>query len=259
MFSISTVLRERASLQPNDIAFTYVDYEHDWDGVAENLTWSQVYRRTLNLAQQLRLSGSTGDRAVILAPQGLEYIISFFGAIQGGLIPVPLAVPLGGVSDERVSSVMRDATPAVILTTSAVVENVREYAQPGEGESAQRSSRSICWTWTAAREGAATARKLFGYRVSAVHLRVDPGAGRSHDHPAKSSVEFRAAGVRLLFRVRRGGIAGVHDRCRGCPSITTWAWCGSRFPVLGGLRAVLTSPVGVPAATGPVDEVDGEQ
>ena len=48
MFSIPNVLRERASLQPNDAAFTYVDYEHDWDGVAETLTWSQLYRRTLS-------------------------------------------------------------------------------------------------------------------------------------------------------------------------------------------------------------------
>src|SRR5271156_5438767 len=115
------------------MAFTFVDYEHDWDGVAESLTWSQVYRRTLNLAKQLRLCGSTGDRAVVVAPQGLEYIISIFGAIQAGLIPVPLSVPLGGVSDERVSSVMHDAAPAAILTTSAVIDNVSEYALPLAG------------------------------------------------------------------------------------------------------------------------------
>jgi long-chain fatty acid adenylyltransferase FadD28 len=70
--SIPGVLRERASLQPNDTAFTFIDYEQDWDGVAENLTWSQLYRRTLNLAQELKDCGSTGDRAVILAPQGLD-------------------------------------------------------------------------------------------------------------------------------------------------------------------------------------------
>ena len=99
-------------------------------GVAESLTWSQLYRRTLNLAQQLRLCGSTGDRAVILAPQGLDYIVSFLGAIQAGLIAVPLSVPLGGASDERVSSVMRDASPAVILTTSSVAGNIAEYVKP---------------------------------------------------------------------------------------------------------------------------------
>ena len=46
--SVQAVLRERASMQPNDTAFTFVDYDQDWAGVAETLTCSQVYRRTLN-------------------------------------------------------------------------------------------------------------------------------------------------------------------------------------------------------------------
>ena len=96
--SIPAVLRERASLQPNDTAFTFIDYEQDWDGVAESLTWSQLYRRTLNVAHELRRCGSTGDRAVILAPQGLDYIVAFLGAMQAGQIAVPLSVPMGGVT-----------------------------------------------------------------------------------------------------------------------------------------------------------------
>ncbi|MGH7292277.1 MAG: AMP-binding protein, partial [Myxococcota bacterium] len=43
--SIRVVLRERASLQPNDTAFTFLDYERDWEGSAESLTWAQLYRR----------------------------------------------------------------------------------------------------------------------------------------------------------------------------------------------------------------------
>ncbi|MGB6764346.1 MAG: AMP-binding protein, partial [Mycobacterium sp.] len=108
--SIPAVLRERASMQPNDTAFTFIDYDQDWDGVAESLTWSQLYRRTLNLAQELTLRGSAGDRAVILAPQGFVYVAAFLAALQAGLIAVPLSVPLGGASDERVSSVLRDAS-----------------------------------------------------------------------------------------------------------------------------------------------------
>lgn len=42
--SIPTALRERASVHPNGAAITYIDYEQDWAGVAETLTWSQLYR-----------------------------------------------------------------------------------------------------------------------------------------------------------------------------------------------------------------------
>ena len=76
--SIPGVLRERASLNPNGAAITYIDYDKTWDGVEETLTWSQLYRRMLNVAEQLKLHGSTGDRAVILAPQDLNTSLDFW-------------------------------------------------------------------------------------------------------------------------------------------------------------------------------------
>ncbi len=134
--SIGSVLRERASLQPDDIAVTFMDYEQDWAGVAESLTWSQLYRRTQSVARELDQRGSTGDRAVILAPQGLDYMVAFLGALQAGQIAVPLSVPLGGALDDRVGWVMQDATPAVILTTSSVAGTVAEHVGPQLGASA---------------------------------------------------------------------------------------------------------------------------
>jgi acyl-CoA synthetase (AMP-forming)/AMP-acid ligase II len=134
--SLPSLLRERASLQPDDTALTFIDYEQDWAGVAESLTWSQLYRRALNVALELTRCGSAGDRAAILAPQGLEYIAAFLGSVQAGFIAVPLPVPQIGAHDERVSAVLDDATPTVILTTSAVVGSVTEYAAPRNGNAA---------------------------------------------------------------------------------------------------------------------------
>src|SRR5262245_3489442 len=128
--SIPALLRERASLQPDDTAFTFIDYDKDWAGIAKTLTWPLLYRQTLNVARELRLCASPGDRAVILAPQGLEYIVAFLGALQAGLIAVPLSVPLGGVIDERVDSVLRDASPTAVLTTSSVIGEVTPHVTP---------------------------------------------------------------------------------------------------------------------------------
>ena len=99
-----------------------------------------------NLAQELEAAASGGDRAVILAPQGLEYIVAFLGALEAGLIAVPLSVPTVRVHDERVTAVLRDASPSVILTTSAVVENVFPYAEPSADTRSARSYKSIRWT-----------------------------------------------------------------------------------------------------------------
>ena len=133
--SIIELLCERAGLQGEDTAVTFLDYDKDWAGVAESLTFAQLYRRTLNVARELNRYGSPGDRALVLAPQGLDYIVGFLGAMQAQRIAVPLAVPLGGVSDERVSSVLRDAAPSVILTTSPVADTVGEYVKSVNSQS----------------------------------------------------------------------------------------------------------------------------
>jgi acyl-CoA synthetase (AMP-forming)/AMP-acid ligase II len=132
--SLPAMLRQCVNLQPAGTAFTYIDYDRDWEGIPESLTWSQLHRRTLNVARELSLCASPGDRAVISAPQGLDYIVAFLGALQAGVIAVPLSVPLGGVSDERVDSVLHDASPTAILTTSSVIGDVAQHvtAQPGE-------------------------------------------------------------------------------------------------------------------------------
>ncbi|MFY2860973.1 AMP-binding protein [Mycobacterium sp. THU-M104] len=122
--SVPAMLRECATLAPDGTGFTFVDYERDPAGLRESLTWSQTYRRVLAVARELRIVASPGDRAVLLAPQGLDYVVAFLGALEAGVIAVPLTGDLGGAADERVDSVLRDAAPTAILTTSSVVGDV---------------------------------------------------------------------------------------------------------------------------------------
>lgn len=128
---ILSVLRERAVLTPDDLAFTFTDYDQNPDGVTEGLTWSQLYRRTLNMARAISEHGSPGDRALIVAPQGLEYVVGFLGAMQAGFIAVPLSVPVPGSHDERVGAVVTDTSPAVVLTTAAVYDIAARYVDDG--------------------------------------------------------------------------------------------------------------------------------
>ena len=241
--SVPVVLRERASLQPNDTAFTFIDYDQEWDGVAETLTWSQTYQRTLNVARELKHCGSTGDRAVILAPQGLDYIVAFFGALQAGQIAVPLSVPLGGVSDERVSSVLRDASPSVVLTTSSVVGNVAEYVRPQPGESAP-SIVEVDLLDLDSRQGSnAGAADI----PSTAYLQYTSGSTRQ---PAGVMMSHR----NLLANFEQLTPDYFADYGKLPPPDTTivsWLpfyhdmglFLGICGPVLTGLRAVLTSPV----------------
>src|ERR1700760_1491245 len=127
--SIPAALGERARQKPDAPAYTFVDYELDPDGYSQTLTWSQLHQRARVVAAEIASCTSPSDRVAILAPQGLEYIIGFFAAIEAGCIAVPLSVPQFGVHDERASAALQDSGSTVLLTTSAVVTEVVSCAR----------------------------------------------------------------------------------------------------------------------------------
>ena len=125
--SIPAALREQVRQQPDAPAYTFVDYDVDPAGYSETLTWSQVHRRAQVVAAELAACGSPGDRAAIVAPHGFEYVVGVLGAMEAGFIAVPLSAPQFGA--ERVDAALRDCSPAAILTTSAIVDDVDSCAQ----------------------------------------------------------------------------------------------------------------------------------
>jgi fatty acid CoA ligase FadD28 len=240
--SIPTVLRERASLQPNDEAFTFIDYEHDSNGFPKTLTWSQLYRRASNVARELRLCGQPGDRAVILAPQGLDYIAAFLGSLQAGLIAVPLSVPQAGAHDERVNSVLRDTSPSVILTTSSVAGDVAEYVTSQPGEPAPKIVELDLLDLDASN----TTRDPRITRPDIAYLQYTSGSTRE------------PAGVMVTYRNLSANFEQMYaDYFAECgkvapPDTTVVSWLpfyhdmglllGVCVPILGGLHTVLMSP-----------------
>ena len=173
---IPALLAHRAEQQADDTAYTFIDYEADPAGATESLTWSELRDRVSVVAEQLSRLGSPGERAVVLAPQGLDYIVGFLGAVQAGFIAVPLSVPQPGQHDEQVSAAMADSTPVAVLTTSAVVDEVRNYTQAQPPNAHRGSSRSM--PWTSSRPETCCGGIVPEDRLSAIHLRIDPPPGR---------------------------------------------------------------------------------
>ncbi|CQD23158.1 acyl-CoA synthetase [Mycolicibacterium conceptionense] len=244
--SILSMLHGRASLRPDDVAFTFTDYTADPAGVVETLTWSQLSRRTMNVAREISLHGSVGDRAVILAPQGLEYILAFLGSMQAGLVAVPLPLPHRGSSHDRVSAVFVDTKPSVVLTTSAVAEDVGDYVD---------QSRMT------------TAPKIV--TVDSLNLDADDGSAEfdsgAVEFPSTAYLQYSSGSTRLPTGVmisHRNVQANFEQLMRGffadtqlgsIKDATIVSWLpfyhdmglvlGVCAPILSGYRAVLTSPL----------------
>lgn len=238
------MLHGRASLRPHDVAFTFTDYADDWAGVPESLTWSQLSRRTLNVARELGVHGSAGDRAVILAPQSFDYVAAFLGSMQAGLIAVPLLLPHRGSSHERVSAVLADTSPSVVLTTSAVAEDVAGYVDQARLDAVPKIVEIDA--------------------IDSTNLEVVPGTCvRSADAPSIAYLQYSSGSTRAPTGVivsHRNLQVNFEQLMRSffadskAPSdLTIVSWLpfyhdmglvlGICAPILGGYRGELTSPV----------------
>ena len=240
------MLHGRASLRPHDVAFTFTDYVDDWAGVPESLTWSQLSRRTLNVARELSLHGSVGDRAVILAPQSLDYIAAFLGSMQAGLVAVPLPLPHRGSRDERVGAVLADTSPAVVLTTSAVAADITEYVDQAHLD---------------------TVPKILEIdAIDSLYLDADGATSvRTADLPSIAYLQYSSGSTRLptgvmishrnlqvnFEQLMRGYFADSHVKAPSNTTVVSWLpfyhdmglVLGVCAPILNGWRGELTSPI----------------
>ncbi|MFE3451203.1 fatty acyl-AMP ligase [Nonomuraea sp. NPDC059194] len=106
---------------PDAPAYTFVDYlgaDSQGGGREHTLTWRQVDLKARALAVRLREVCAPGDRAAILAPQSLEYVVALLGAMYARVVAVPLFSPGLPGHAERLALAYADADPVVVLTTS---------------------------------------------------------------------------------------------------------------------------------------------
>ena len=240
------MLHGRASLRPDDVAFTFTDYLHDPAGVAENVTWSQLLHRTMTVAREISRHGSVGDRAVILAPQGLEYILAFLGSMQAGRIAVPLPLPHRGASHDRVGSVFADTLPSVVLTTSAVAGDVGDYVDRSATDTTPTIIEIDSLDLDAPAESAGGLAVSTTEFPGTAYLQYSSGSTRLPTGVMISHRNLQANFEQLM----RSLFAG---RVRTSSDLTIVSWLpfyhdmglvlGVCAPILGGFHAELTSPV----------------
>ncbi|WP_405671089.1 fatty acyl-AMP ligase [Streptomyces canus] len=125
--SLPEYVQHWARTTPDRRAFTFVDHPApDSRGVHRTLTWRRLDVRVRAVAARLADEAEPGARVALLCPQGLEYVTGFLATLAAGLIAVPLYPPgLPGQGD-RLTAVLADARPSVVVTTSRHLGEVRE-------------------------------------------------------------------------------------------------------------------------------------
>ena len=127
--SLVSMLRHRALHQKNCRAYTFLA---DGENESAMLTYEQLDRRARVIATALTHRGAKpGDRCILLYPPGLDFIAAFFGAIYAGMIAVPCYPPHRlqlARSLPRLTAIVTNADPSVVLCTAEVAEQSAAYA-----------------------------------------------------------------------------------------------------------------------------------
>jgi amino acid adenylation domain-containing protein len=130
--SLVELLRYRATVQAHQLAYIFLS---DGEETEIALTYAELDGKAQALARQLQALEMQGERALLLYPSGLDYIVAFFGCLYSGVIAVPSYPPqtakLNRALVQRLLTIIKDAQPKVILTTThyrSVLENLVQIA-----------------------------------------------------------------------------------------------------------------------------------
>lgn len=113
------ILQDRGALETDTRAYVFLD-DHGQEN--EVLTYGELHSRALGLAGQLSRYCQPGDRALLLFPPGLDFIVAYFACLYAHVIAVPLSAPRGNRVKEATRSIVQDCQPAAVLTVSPMLE-----------------------------------------------------------------------------------------------------------------------------------------
>ena len=143
----------------------------------------------------------------MLRPQGLDYVVAFLGAMQAGLIAVPLSVPQLGYARRAGQCRPGRHHPTVVLTTSAVAATVADYLRrpDADGPDDRRDRLTDLDDPESAGLGISDAPSTAYLQYTSGSTRLPAGVMVSHRN---LQVEFRAADGRTTSEFGWRGAAG---------------------------------------------------
>jgi acyl-CoA synthetase (AMP-forming)/AMP-acid ligase II len=121
--SMVELLELRAAQQPDDRSHVFLS---DRGAAEASMTFGELHRRAAAVAHRLAAGSRPGDRALLVFPPGLDFVVAFFGCLMAGIIAVPMMVPRRQGSRDASLRIATDCAPRFALTNSAFWNGSRQ-------------------------------------------------------------------------------------------------------------------------------------
>jgi acyl-CoA synthetase (AMP-forming)/AMP-acid ligase II/acyl carrier protein len=118
-----------ADLRDRDREIRFIDGEND----ESSLTYRELWDEALALLGSLQAKGMKhGDELIIFSKSNESFVIAFWAAVLGGIVPVPVAV---GISDEhklKLFRILSQLENPTLFTEMDLLERLHEFAKEQE-------------------------------------------------------------------------------------------------------------------------------
>src|SRR6266851_4950056 len=120
--SLADLLHRRAAVQPHDRAYVVLS---DRGREEAAITFSELERRAAALARRIAARAAPRERALLLCPTGIEFMIGLFGCFLAGVIAVPMMLPRRQSARDASAGIVADCTPRLALSLRTLIDGER--------------------------------------------------------------------------------------------------------------------------------------
>ena len=180
-----------AKVRGDNLAYQFIDFSTERDGVARNLSWADFSARNKAVGARLQQVTQPGDRVAILCPQNLDYLVGFFGVAvrrphrRTAVRPVRARTRRPPARRPRRLPTHRDPHHHRLRRgRPQVLPHPASEGTPPRHRRGRGARRGRCHL-------GAGGRHARHHRVPAVHVRLDPHPDRRADHPPQPGDQHR--------------------------------------------------------------------
>jgi acyl-CoA synthetase (AMP-forming)/AMP-acid ligase II len=123
------LLHRRAVAQGAERAYVALA---DRGGEEAAITFAELHRRALTLAGRLAGLAAPGERALLLFPSGIEFVVALFACLGAGIVAVPLMPPRRNATRDASAGILADCTPRLALSTAGLTGGLRDRLGGGD-------------------------------------------------------------------------------------------------------------------------------
>lgn len=122
--SINEIFRRRASCEPGRTAYVYLG---DGEQEEKRVNYAEIDLLARAVGATLQELHARGERALLLYPPGLDFVIAFFGCLYTGVVAVPAYPPHPArpeITLPKLQAILADSQAKFVLTTTPILSKV---------------------------------------------------------------------------------------------------------------------------------------